>query len=83
LKNGLLAIVVPEAVHLSLLERAGESLVIDLEQQRIERQNGDVIPFAIDPFARECLLAGVDELGWLLARRSSIESWEAQHAWIA
>lgn len=83
LKNGLLAIVVPEAVHRSLLERAGESLVIDLEQQRIERQNGDVIPFAIDPFARECLLAGVDELGWLLARRSSIESWEAQHAWIA
>jgi 3-isopropylmalate/(R)-2-methylmalate dehydratase small subunit len=83
LKNGLLAIVVPEAAHHSLLERAGESLVIDLEQQRIERQDGDVIPFAIDPFARECLLAGVDELGWLLARRSSIESWEAQHAWIA
>lgn len=82
LKNGLLAIVVPEAAHLSLQERAGETLVIDLEQQRIERGNGDFIPFTIDPFARECLLAGVDELGWLLARRDRIEAWEAQHAWI-
>jgi 3-isopropylmalate/(R)-2-methylmalate dehydratase small subunit len=80
LKNGLLAIVVPDDTHRSLLDHAGESLAIDLEHQQIEREDGSLIPFAIDPFARDCLLAGVDELGWLLARRPRIEAYEEQHA---
>jgi 3-isopropylmalate/(R)-2-methylmalate dehydratase small subunit len=80
LKNGLLAIVVPDDTHRSLLDHAGESLAVDLEHQQIERQDGSLIPFTIDPFARDCLLAGVDELGWLLARRSRIEAYEEQHA---
>ncbi len=83
LKNGLLAIVVPAEVHASLLEHAGERLAIDLERERIEREDGSAIPFTIDPFARDCLLAGVDELGWLLARRPQIEAWEERRAWNA
>jgi 3-isopropylmalate/(R)-2-methylmalate dehydratase small subunit len=83
LKNGLLAIVVPEGEHRSLLDRAGERLVVDLERERIEREDGSAIGFAIDPFARDCLLAGVDELGWLLARRPQIEAYEERRAWNA
>jgi 3-isopropylmalate/(R)-2-methylmalate dehydratase small subunit len=83
LKNGLLAIEVTEEEHRSLLARGGERLAVDLERERIEREDGDAIPFTIDPFARECLLAGVDELGWLLARRPLIEAFEERHAWNA
>jgi 3-isopropylmalate/(R)-2-methylmalate dehydratase small subunit len=83
LKNGLVALVVSARVHASLLERAGEKLAIDLTHERIEREDGSVIPFAIDPFARDCLLAGVDELGWLIARRPQIEAFEERRAWNA
>jgi 3-isopropylmalate/(R)-2-methylmalate dehydratase small subunit len=83
LKNGLVAIVVSARVHASLLERAGERLAIDLTHERIEREDGSAIPFAIDPFARDCLLAGVDELGWLIARRPQIEAFEERRAWNA
>ena len=83
LKNGLVAIVVPEDTHRSLLARGGERLAVDLERGRIEREDGGTIPFHIDPFARDCLLAGVDELGWLLARRAQIEAFEERRAWNA
>ena len=37
---------------------------------------GREAPFAIDPFARHCLLNGVDELGYLLSQLPAIEAWE-------
>jgi 3-isopropylmalate/(R)-2-methylmalate dehydratase small subunit len=80
LKNGLLAIVVSPAEHASLLERAGESLTIDLRTQRIERAGHAPIAFAINAFARQCLLDGVDELGYLLARTDAITRFEGARA---
>ncbi len=77
LKNGLLAIVVAPAEHAGLLAAAGESLTIDLRTQRIERAGHAPIAFTIDPFARQCLLDGVDELGYLLARSDAITRFEA------
>ena len=38
--------------------------------------DGHEAPFAIDPFARHCLLNGVDELGYLLSQLPAIEAWE-------
>jgi 3-isopropylmalate/(R)-2-methylmalate dehydratase small subunit len=80
LKNGLLAIVVSPAEHASLLEGAGESVSIDLRAQRIERDGRAPIAFAIDPFARQCLLEGVDELGYLQAREQAIARFEVARA---
>ena len=80
LKNGLLAVVVAPDEHASLLAAAGESLVIDLRTQRIERQGRAPIAFAINAFARQCLLDGVDELGYLLARTDAIARYEGARA---
>jgi 3-isopropylmalate/(R)-2-methylmalate dehydratase small subunit len=80
LKNGLLAIVVGAEQHARLLDGAGESLTIDLDAQTITTADGTSIAFTIDPFARQCLLDGVDELGYLLQRQPMIEAWEAARA---
>ncbi len=37
------------------------------------------LPFGVDPFAKKMLLAGTDEMGWLLGRSSAIEAYEATH----
>lgn len=76
LKNGLLAIVVSPAEHADLLAAAGQTLTIDLRAQRIERAGHAPIEFAINAFARQCLLDGVDELGYLLARTDAIARFE-------
>jgi 3-isopropylmalate/(R)-2-methylmalate dehydratase small subunit len=80
LKNGLLAIVVPPEQHARLLAGAGETLAIDLEAQSIRAADGTTIAFTIDPFARQCLLDGVDELGYLQQRLPQIEAYEAARA---
>ena len=80
LKNGLLAIVVSPAEHASLLAAAGETLTIDLRAQRIGRIGQAPIDFTINAFARQCLLDGVDELGYLLARTDAIARFEGMRA---
>jgi 3-isopropylmalate/(R)-2-methylmalate dehydratase small subunit len=80
LKNGLLAIVVSPAEHASLLDAAGEAITIDLRTQRIERDGHAPIAFSINAFARQCLLDGVDELGYLLARTDAIAHFEGARA---
>lgn len=78
LKNGLLPIVVGEADWQRLAACDGESVEIDLASETIRFGAGESIGFAIEAFARRCLLDGVDELGWLLARTAEISAFE-QH----
>ncbi len=78
LKNGLLALVVDPAAHAELLASPGERLHIDVAAQTIRREDGRTIAFTLDPFVRQCLLDGVDELGYLLQRLPLIEAWEAR-----
>jgi 3-isopropylmalate/(R)-2-methylmalate dehydratase small subunit len=80
LKNGLLALVVDPMSYADLLAKAGERLTIDVEAQRILRADGSTVAFALDPFVRQCLLDGVDELGYLLQRLHTIERFEAAAA---
>ena len=77
LKNGLLAIVVNQAQHDSLLAAAGEFLIVDVAACMITRANGEQVCFELDPFVRQCLLAGVDELGYLAQRMALIDCYEA------
>jgi 3-isopropylmalate/(R)-2-methylmalate dehydratase small subunit len=79
LKNGFLAIVIDELEHRWLLKHPGIELAIDVREQYIALPDGGRIPFALEPFARHCLLNGVDQLGYLLQQSDAITSYEQQH----
>ena len=74
LKNGLLPVTLPAEAMARLREYAGTSIRVSLREQRIGPVEGPEFAFTTDPFAQRCLLEGVDELGYLLARRPQIEA---------
>lgn len=80
LKNGLLPIVLDEAVVQSLMQRPDDELTVDIEARELRTPAGDVHPFPLDAFARTCLMEGVDELGYLLLRSDQITAYEATSA---
>ncbi len=76
LKNGLLAIMVSADEHAWLLDHPGVELTIDVRGQFIARPDGGRIAFELEPFARHCLLEGVDQLGYLLQHGDAISAFE-------
>jgi len=76
LKNGLITIVVNLETHKWLLEHPATTLIVDLDNTQICLENGKVISFPIDSFARYCLLNGVDQLSYLLNHESEISAYE-------
>jgi 3-isopropylmalate/(R)-2-methylmalate dehydratase small subunit len=79
LKNGLLPIVVDETTSAWLLANPGTEVRIDLATATLELATGVSVSFPIDPFARYCLLNGVDELGFLLQQQERIADYEQTH----
>jgi 3-isopropylmalate/(R)-2-methylmalate dehydratase small subunit len=79
LKNSLVPIVVPPDVHAELLKSPGITLKVDLETETVTFPNGRKVGFEIDSFAKQCLLAGVDELGYMLQQEAAIAAFEASH----
>lgn len=77
LKNGLLPIVLPEADCARLAAQVGAPLTVDLASQTITLADGSTIGFTVEAFARECLLRGVDQLGYLLDAAPAIAQFEA------
>jgi 3-isopropylmalate/(R)-2-methylmalate dehydratase small subunit len=84
LKNSLLPIVLPPAAHAALfaaVERDPDATVtVDLASCTLTLPGGGKVEFPVDPFARTCLLEGVDELGYILKQESTIAAFEAQRA---
>lgn len=78
LKNGLLPIVVEPAVHRRLLAQPGAPVTVDLEAQAVTLPDGTRAKFEVEPFARYCLLNGVDELTFLLGQAEAIAAWETK-----
>jgi 3-isopropylmalate/(R)-2-methylmalate dehydratase small subunit len=76
LNNGLLAIVIGDAEHHWLLTHPGIELAIDVAGQYIELPDGGRIGFQLEPFARHCLLEGVDQLGFLQQHEKQIAAFE-------
>ena len=76
LKNGLLPIVLDEAIVDELLARPGITLRIDVAAREVALPDGRRVNFALDPFAQACLLDGVDQLGYLLKQVPAIERYE-------
>jgi 3-isopropylmalate/(R)-2-methylmalate dehydratase small subunit len=78
LKNGLLPVVVDEATSAWLIEHPGVELTLDVARAVLRLPTGTEVSFPLEPFARHCLLNGVDELGYLLGRRAEIEAFESR-----
>jgi len=76
LKNGLLPILVSQAVWDDLASQPDQPVTIDLQANQIQRGNAEPVPFGVESFARQCLLDGVDTLGWLQANMPEIEAYE-------
>ena len=77
LMNGFLPIVVDEQTSQWLLQHPGAEIEIDLAAMRLTLPTGTSVAFPIEPFARHCLLEGLDELGFLRSKLHNIERFEA------
>ena len=83
-KNGLLPIVLPEAVIDILFNEVsafvGYQLQIDLEQQVVATGNGDRrFEFSLDAFRKHCLINGLDDIALTLRSADKIREFEARH----
>ena len=79
-KNGILPLKVTEDQRQALLADAKDEenpfLEIDLPNQIIKRPNGVSIKFDLDPFRKECLLEGLDDISLTLAKKDKIQEYE-------
>ena len=82
LKNSLLPIVVPAEVHTALFAAVeadpNVQVAVDLVSQTLTLPDGKQIEFAVDAFSKQCLLEGVDELGYILKQEPAIAAFEAK-----
>jgi 3-isopropylmalate/(R)-2-methylmalate dehydratase small subunit len=83
LKNGVLPIVVDPATHAALFEMVeadpDAELRVDLAEQGILLPDGTTLDFDVDPFSKMMLMAGTDEIGYVMGKDEEIAAWEAAH----
>jgi 3-isopropylmalate/(R)-2-methylmalate dehydratase small subunit len=86
-KNGILPIALPQAEVDKLMSDAkqgnGTVLSINLEAQTITRPNGETIAFDVDPFRKNCLIEGLDDIGLTLKKSEKIDAFEAERNQLA
>ena len=79
-KNGILPIVLPQEEVDKLLDDAARganaTVTIDLESQQITGPDGGVIGFDVDPFRKQCLMEGLDDIGLTLQKAEAIDTYE-------
>jgi 3-isopropylmalate/(R)-2-methylmalate dehydratase small subunit len=76
-KNGILTVVLPQAAIDRLMDVARtDPIHIDLNDQTVTTQFQDRFRFEIDPFRKQCLLNGTDEIALTLASGAKIDSYE-------
>jgi 3-isopropylmalate/(R)-2-methylmalate dehydratase small subunit len=81
-QNGMLPIRLSEAEVDELFKRAasqGYRLHIDLRTGMVHDDAGFSASFTVDPFRRQCLLEGLDDIGLSLRHTDAIAAWEAAH----
>jgi 3-isopropylmalate/(R)-2-methylmalate dehydratase small subunit len=79
-KNGILPVKLPQSEIDKLLddaERGANAIVsVDLEKLEIRGPDGGVIKFEVDPFRRQCLINGWDDIGLTLRNEAKISAFE-------
>jgi 3-isopropylmalate/(R)-2-methylmalate dehydratase small subunit len=82
-KNGILPIKLPKEDIAKLMddaERGANAVIsIDLEKQEIRGPDGGMVKFEIDPFRKQCLLEGLDDIGQTMQAAPTIDAFEAAH----
>jgi 3-isopropylmalate/(R)-2-methylmalate dehydratase small subunit len=82
-KNGFVNVTLSEAEVGELLRRAkqisGYQITVDLEKCEVRDGQGFCAQFFIDPFLRQCLLEGLDDIGLTLQHEAAIADYEARH----
>jgi 3-isopropylmalate/(R)-2-methylmalate dehydratase small subunit len=81
LKNGLLAIVVDAQTQKWLLDNPGADVSIDVAAATLTLPDETIVEFALDGFAQQCLIEGIDQLGFLQRLAPRIESYEENRSW--
>ncbi len=80
LKNGVLPIVVDKATHerlFAMVEADPDAeFRVDLAEQGVLLPDGSTLDFDIDPFSKVMLMAGTDEIGYVLSKSDAIAAWE-------
>ena len=76
LKNGLVPVQVPSHIHQHLLTAPAGEVWVDVETTLLTLADGTKSAFPLEPFARYCLLNGVDELQFLLSKGGEIAKYE-------
>jgi 3-isopropylmalate/(R)-2-methylmalate dehydratase small subunit len=81
-KNGILPIVLPEAVVSRLFDEVaafpGYRLTVDLPRQVVIKPDGEEIPFEVQAFRKYCLVNGFDDIGLTLRHADKIRAFEAE-----
>ena len=82
-KNGILLVALPEAsvqqLFAEIEENVGCELTVDLPNQKVQSPKGLEFSFEIDPFVKNRLLNGLDDIGWTLQYQSEINSFESNY----
>ena len=83
-KNGLLPIVLTheqvDSLFNEVYNNEGFSLDVDLLSQKVTLPRGQVFVFEVDPFRKNCLLKGLDDIGLTLEMADAIREYEQQRA---
>jgi 3-isopropylmalate/(R)-2-methylmalate dehydratase small subunit len=83
-KNGILPIALPQEIIDKLMddaERGANAVItVDLEKQEVRGPDGGVVKFDVDPFRKQCLMNGWDDIGLTLRHETDISSFESKRA---
>jgi 3-isopropylmalate/(R)-2-methylmalate dehydratase small subunit len=83
LKNGLLPVELPADAHTELAAAVeadpDAEVTVDLAGETVTLPGGRRVAFRVDPFARQMLLDGTDELGYLLSQAAAVAAYEDAH----
>ena len=87
-KNGIVPVVLPQAAidRLMTVAAEGQAVTVDLETCTVTTAYQDRFAFTIDPFRRDCLMQGLDEIGLTMAQGDAISAYEtrvgAERGWM-
>jgi 3-isopropylmalate/(R)-2-methylmalate dehydratase small subunit len=68
------------SIRRQLHERPGTTMTVDLEAQAVTAPDGALHAFDVDPFRKQMLLTGRDEIGLTMEHEGLIREFEARHA---
>ena len=85
LNNGVLPVIVSEQFLTSLFKHIfsnpQSTVTVNLKEQTItDDTSGESEHFEINPYKKNCLLNGYDDIDYLLSKKQEIENWEEKHS---